>query len=381
MRQRSEARILSTKALASLRRALQAFNGHDDDGRTTTVLLNLQHSFEMLLKATLVQRRFPVFDKKTGRSIGFEGCIRQAEQHKSIKLTREEAGTLRVLDALRDDEQHWFNVVDEGLLYIHTRAAVTLFDDLLQRCFQDRLASHLPHRVLPIGIEAPQEFTILVDREYKNITDLLKPGRRRGADARARIRSLLAMEAHTDPDTKVSQKDVARVERAIREGKARSQVFPKLASVGTHIAGGGLQVEVRFVKQGGVPVRVVRDGETAADHLDIGAYREVDLQKKYHWSGFELSDKLGLTRPRGTALRAHLGIDGDERFWHVFKFGSQVHPRYSDNAYTSMRDALADGIDMDAVWAAHGPRRKAQRTPPCGVAGCLAIQETETKAS
>lgn len=85
-----------------------------------------------------------------------------------IKLTEAEAGTLRSIDAMRDDEQHWYTIVDEGLLYLHARAAVTLFDDLLHRAFDDRLADYLPLRVLPIGSEPPQDFQTLVDREYDN---------------------------------------------------------------------------------------------------------------------------------------------------------------------------------------------------------------------
>lgn len=43
-----------------------------DDGRATAVLLHLQHAFEMMLKAVLVQGGKNVFDKDMGRSIGFE---------------------------------------------------------------------------------------------------------------------------------------------------------------------------------------------------------------------------------------------------------------------------------------------------------------------
>ena len=55
MRLKRETRRLKGKAVASLRRATAAFNGLDDDGREATVLLFLQHAFEMLLKAALHQ--------------------------------------------------------------------------------------------------------------------------------------------------------------------------------------------------------------------------------------------------------------------------------------------------------------------------------------
>lgn len=209
------------KALSSMRAAMGTFNSPVDDGRTTAVLLHLQHAFEMLLKAALVQGRTVVFDRESGRSIGFSRCLHEASSSSRVKLTEEEAGALRAVDAMRDGEQHWFTVVDEGLLYLHTRAAVTLFDDLLHRAFEERLANHLPLRVLPVGSEPPQDFQTLIDREYANVAALLKPHRRARAEAEARIRALLALEAHVEPDTRVSVSDVRRV--AAGCGPARTE--------------------------------------------------------------------------------------------------------------------------------------------------------------
>lgn len=74
----------------------------------------MQHAFEMLLKAALEQKKVSVFDKRSQKSISLEVAIRQAQQTVGIKLSEEEAGTIRVLDALPDAEQHWYVVVDEG---------------------------------------------------------------------------------------------------------------------------------------------------------------------------------------------------------------------------------------------------------------------------
>lgn len=366
MKLRNSARILKKKSVASLRTSVVAFNSPNDDGRVTAALLHLQHAFEMLLKAALNQARQEVFDPRTGRSISFEQAVRRAESAPNIKLSVGEAGTLRAIDAMRDDEQHWFTEVDEGLLYLHVRAGVTLYDDLLFRVFGDRLADHLPLRVLPISTEAPQDFQFLVDREYAKIAELLKPGRRAGAEARARVRALLAMEAHEDPDTKVSDTDVNRVVKGIRANKGREKVFPRLGGVGANIGGDGIAVEVRFVKQGGLPVTYTSD---VTGDADVAAIREVDLQRKYHRSGFEMSDKLRLTRPRGAALREHLGLDADENCVHVFHFGSQRHTRYSDNAFIAMREALKS-LDMDAIWQSHGAGRRKAPRPACTQPGC-----------
>jgi hypothetical protein len=229
MKLRQQARVLKRKALMSFITAAEAFNSPRDDGRGTKVLLHLQHGFEMLLKAALFQAGKPVFDQAMGRSIGFESCVKLAMNDATIKLSDADAGTLRAIDAMRDDEQHWFNEVSEQLLYLHVRAAVTLFDDIHQR----------------------------------------------------------------------------------------------------------------------------------------------DLQKKYHRSAAELASAVGLSRSRAVALRRHLGIDADESCRHDFEFGSQCHPRYSDNAFTKMREAKQN-LDMDAIWQAHRPQRASTAPPACPVTDCKA---------
>jgi hypothetical protein len=97
MRLRQEARVLKGKALSSLVSATEAFNSPRDDGRVTRVLLHLQHAFEMLLKAGLIQADVSVFDRRTGRSIGFEKCVSLAMADGTVKLSEADAGTLRRL--------------------------------------------------------------------------------------------------------------------------------------------------------------------------------------------------------------------------------------------------------------------------------------------
>ena len=101
-----DARTLKVKAISSLRSGMGSFNSFDDDGRVTMVLLYLQHACEMLLKAVLVQNKAAVFDKTTGKSLGFEKCLRLCMSGHG--LTAEEAGVMRAVDSLRDAAQHWY---------------------------------------------------------------------------------------------------------------------------------------------------------------------------------------------------------------------------------------------------------------------------------
>ncbi|MGW0084456.1 hypothetical protein [Streptomyces sp. NPDC003393] len=360
-------RTLKKKAIASLTSMAASFNSVDSDGRATAVLLHLQHSFEMLIKAALVHNNVPVFDKSLGRSIGFEKCLQLARQEPVIKLTDAEAGTLRAIDALRDDEQHWFNIVSEQMLFIHARAGVTLFDDLLTRVFSEHLADHLPLRVLPISTAPPAGLDVLIDKEFTQISELLRPGRRARNEARARIRTLLAIEGHISEDSLVSEKDVDRVEKGISQGKDRASVFPNLEAVGTAFSGEGPTLTVRFDKKSGPPVRF------ASNESDAAAIREVDLQKKYHWTATQLARRLEISPPKSLALRQHLGIDSDPTCYYVFEMGSQKHPRFSDNALRRMRESLKD-VDMERVWEAHKPVGKASPPRVCSVEGCAVIE-------
>ena len=364
MKLRQSARILKGKALASVRASVIAFNGLDDDGRVTDVLLRMQHGFEMLMKAALNQRGATMFDKKTGKSIGLDKALNLAQGDAKIKLTDGEAGLIRTIDAMRNEEQHWYTTVDEGILYMHIRAGVTLFDDILHRVFDERLGSHIPRRVLPIGAEPPKDFQLLVDEEFERVRELLKPGRRAGAQARAHIRTLLAMEAHTDPDTVVSDKDVSRVVKGITEGRSRAQVFPKLSGVSADVAGEGVDLEVRFVKSGGMPVTYVSDG------ADASAVRVVDLHKKYYLTATEIAQKLGVTPPRATALRRHVGADTNPDMSNTFYMGKVRYLCYSDNAYTAML-AAKNNLDMDAIWAAHRPTNRP--VPACTQQHCAVL--------
>lgn len=351
-----EAKLLKAKAVASLRRGATSFNDYQEDGRVTAVLLHFQHAFEMLLKAALVEKGVPVFDKRSGRSIGFEKCVKLGAMH--LGLATEAAGTMRALDAMRDDEQHYLGSADEGLLYVHARAGVTLFDDILGEQFGETLAAYLPARVLPISTEPPGDIDLLIDRQFTQVAELLAPGKRRRAEARGKIRMLLALEAHVAEDVFVSERDVNRVESAIKERKPRSQVFPRLESLATTTDGGGLTVTVRFSKKEGAPVRLV----AADDPTEAAAVREVDLQRKYHFTKQQLADAVGITGPKATALRRYLDIDNDPSCVHEFVFGKSKHIGYSDNALVRMREASA-GIPLSRAAGSRCARTRCARSP------------------
>lgn len=353
---RRVARTLKTKSISSFRRATAAFNGVEDDGRQTAVLLHLQHAFEMLLKAALRQQGVDVFERGSertvGRSIGYEKCARHARQH--LGLSAEQCGTLRAIGSMRDDEQHWIADFSEGLLYLHARAGVTLFDEVLEAAFDERLADHLPERVLPISTSPPADIEVLIGEQFTQVRELLRPGNRKRVEARAILRGLLALESHTSEDVAVNERDVNRVEHGVREGGTLDQVFPRLGSLSTLITGAGPSLTVHFTKRQGAPVTFI----PADDPREAAAVREVDLQRKYYIPPNKLAERIGLTAPRGVALRRELRIDEDSECVHEFVFGSQRIKRYSANGLRLMQEGV-ETLDMDDVWDRNRPGRRA----------------------
>jgi hypothetical protein len=229
---------------------------------------------------------------------------------------------------------------------------VTALNEVLKTNLGDDLASHLPSRVLPVSTTVPDRVDLLIDREYSQIQELLKPGRRARDEARGRIRALLAMESHVVEEVKVSEKDIDRIEKAIRQKKPIADVFPRLGTIATTTSGEGIEIKVHFTKKQGAPVRFV----SGDDPEQAAAVRELDLQKKFHMQASQLAQKVGLTGPKAAALRRHLGIDGDKDSTHVFEFGSQKIRCYSDNALRKMKDSLKVE-SIDDIWAAQRKKK------------------------
>jgi hypothetical protein len=156
--------------------------------------------------------------------------------------------------------------------------------------------------------------TLLFDRKYEQIKDLLRPGRRQRDEARGLIRTLLAMEAHVVDEVEVNEADVNRVERAAKGAQEWTVAFPRLAQVVTQFEGDGPAVVVRISKTEGAPIRFI----AADDPTEAAAVREFDLQKRFRYSPTELAKHLNFTVNKTAALKAYFGTDQDPQCMHEF---------------------------------------------------------------
>jgi len=119
---KGEARLLLDKASDSLLLAIEKFNCPFERGRVTSVLISLDHAFEMLLKAAILHRGGRIRKRGASETLGFDACVRTGLSDGKVKfLTDEQAFTLQMLNGLRDAAQHHLITIQEAQLYIHAQ--------------------------------------------------------------------------------------------------------------------------------------------------------------------------------------------------------------------------------------------------------------------
>jgi hypothetical protein len=147
---RADVERLLSQALDSLTNGIDYFNRSSDQGRQATVLIFLEHACEMLLKAGLLQRGCDIRDRATGYTISFDSGLNRATDDGDVKfLADDERATLRVLNGLRDQAQHYLVDVSEQVLYTVAQSTLTLFGKLISRLFGISLAERLPGACCP----------------------------------------------------------------------------------------------------------------------------------------------------------------------------------------------------------------------------------------
>lgn len=179
-----ESRLLFAKAVDSLVLGIEHYNRPWDRGRVDAVLILLDHSFEMLLKAAILHRGGVIRKLREKQTIGFDECLRKALSDGSVQfLKQEQVLQLQALNTLRDAAQHHLVDLSEQHLYIHAQAGLTMFRDITREVFNQDLKVHLPPRVLPLSTTPPSDLATLFEHEAKEVRRLLEPGKRRKVEA------------------------------------------------------------------------------------------------------------------------------------------------------------------------------------------------------
>jgi len=170
---RKEVKILLGKSIDSLVLAVEHFNRPWDRGRQEAVLILLDRSFELFLKAIIRHKGGKIRDKGSSETYGFDKCVRKCVSEATVKcLSEVEALTIQILNSLRDAAQHYILDISENQLYMYAQAGITLFNDKLIQVFGQKLSDHIPERVLPVTTTPPTSLGSLINKEFKEIKKL-----------------------------------------------------------------------------------------------------------------------------------------------------------------------------------------------------------------
>lgn len=293
MRERRKTTLLKTAGAESLSLAVELFNRPASTARESSVLLLLGHSFEMLLKAAIYQDRGTIQDPGDPTSYGFGRAINIAASDLRI-VDDDEVTVLRAIKQDRDAAAHNIVAMSDDLLWLHVRSAVTTFARVLRDTFAADITDIVPARVVPVAALPPSDPVAVVEREMGEIAQLLAPNTRRGEEARARLRPLLALDGSVTGREEVpAEIEIDRAVRSLRAGKDWRAVFPGLASLALSEAPvpGSQEVTLKVSRSDdGVPVRAAAPGESAL------LYRAMDPFQEFNIKLSEFGTKLGLSR-------------------------------------------------------------------------------------
>jgi hypothetical protein len=352
---RREARLLLRKALDSLVVGVEHFNRADERGRVSTVLILLDHSFEMLLKASILHRGGKIREPRARETIGFDACVRRGHSDANVKfLTAEQALTLQTINGLRDAAQHHLISISEQQLYLHAQSGVTLFRDLLKSVFKEDLVTYLPARVLPIATLAPADLTALFETEATEITKLLQPGRRRKTEAYARLRPLAILDATIlGEKLQPADRELRACAEKLNQGLSWNDIFLGAASVHFSVTGSGPSIALRLTKKEGIPVQLVPEGTPGASVVGVKRVSELDF---YNLGRDGLAEHLGLSTNKTTAAIWCLDLQSDPDCFKQVAIGKVKFKRYSQRAIERIQRALANE-PIDRMWLRYKEER------------------------
>ncbi len=270
-------------------------------------------------------------------------------------LKPDERATLSILDAQRDQAAHYYVEISEDVLYVHAQSGVTLFDELLQRTFSKSLANILPSRVLPISARPPRDLVVLLSSELAEVDRLLVSGSRQGAQAAARLRTVLAFAIGSrEKGERVPESGIDLAIAKRRKHQEWDVILPEIAQLKLSTDGSGIPLSMRISKDSRLAVRVAKPGEKTDGIL---LKQEIDPWTVYTLNLNELAEKIGCTGPKTQALIYELKIKEDLECYKELRRKSQTFKAYSKKALDRLRQALElKEVDLKEVWQKHKSR-------------------------
>lgn len=339
---------LKQRALNSLLLAIELFNRPNDIGRTEAVLTFLHHAFEMLLKSAIYQKTGKIREPRAKYNYEFKRCLNVAKDDPKLRIIdNNEFRTLSMLNELRNSAIHDYIEVSEQNLYLHAQSGVTLFDDILKKAFGETISNFLPDRVLPVSTNPPKNLEVFMDEEFSQIQKFIRPNTRRRMEAEARLKPLLIMESNIFGNAeKITKRDVQIAIAKLQQENDWRTIFPGIATLKLNTSGEGLTFSVKITKSEGPPIRRFRDGD---DPDKVTLFKEVNPLDRYSMTVTDLSKKIGLSRPKTSALIEHLGLQSSEDYFKEIPIRSVKYKGYTSKALEKLM-VEKDKVNMEIVW-------------------------------
>ncbi|GCD79005.1 DUF3644 domain-containing protein [Schleiferia thermophila] len=345
---RKEAKHLYQKAIDSLTLSIELFNRPNDCGRAHGVLIFMDHSFEMLLKASIIHKGGKIKDKRAKQTIGFSACVRKAFSDNDIKfLSDTDVLTLQIINGLRNAAQHYILYMTEQYLYFQAQAGLTLFRDIVKKVFNIDLKTHLPERVLPLSTTPPMDIQAFFSSEVQEIKKLLTPKSRKKLEATEKLRALAIMEnAIQGNESQPSDKELKALAKQLLKTTNLEQLFPSVSTLSFTQNGYGPSLDLRITKSEGVPVTLVPEGTPGAGVVAIKRVNELEF---YSLGRDQLAKNLGLTGPKTTAAIKYFRIKEDPECYKQIKIGKVLFDRYSQKAIEKIKEGLKTKT-IEEIW-------------------------------
>jgi len=353
---KKRAKMLFEKSLDSLLLSIEHFNRPWDRGRQEAVLILMDRAFELLMKAIILEKGGKIREPLQKETIGHEKCVRKCITDAQVKCMTEEQGlTIQIVNSLRDAAQHDIVHVSERDLYMCCQAGVTLYRDLIKDQFKEDLRDHFPERVLPVSTEPPKDLHTLIEADFKEIKELLRPGARRHIEAMAKLKALAIIESSlAGVRLQPSESELMKTAREVKAGKSWQEIFPGVAGLQLSTEGTGIDVNIRIQKKEGEAVQIVPEGTPGATPLAIRRVNELGF---YTHGLKDIADAVGIGQNKVLALIAHLEIQKSDEYFKTMKIGKSEFKRYSPKALSTIRSAL-QSLDIDQIWQEYNQRRK-----------------------
>ena len=371
-RETKEVRRLKKEALDGLILSVDIFNRPFDSGRYSAVLIHLDHSIEMLLKAILSLHRKQIFEPKGQITIGFNKCINLClSSLDKPALSEREARTLRHLHAVRSDAQHYFlEEEDEGFLYQIIRSATRAFASIWQRTFNVSIEKHLPERVIPLATRPNMDIDALFLHDVARMRDAFQGGAAKKAWGRRIMRKwglIYAADKVEEINNPFMDHQLSWFESIVHSDAGIVEVLPLLGGSTLDEHDVADKIAIHLTKREGVAVHFVDNAD--GDGQPLMAVREYSEFERFPFRASDLVKRISDEFPQFNmydvqVANARLDLKADSKMYTELQNGNQTLRRYSSDAERRIRELYRqeEWDELREWFRLHQREQKSQRS-------------------